>query len=320
MKTLFRGESMTIPFFDAHCDTITQIAERQQPLYDNDCCVSIRRAANLSPYAQCFAVFTDIKREKDVHGYFRLAYNAFLDELNVNSKTVSLCKSAEDIRAATASGKIAAMLSVEEASLIGGVGIERAYAMGVRMVGLMWNHPNELGHPWKTPELGLTALGKAYVRGCQRLGIAVDLAHASEACFWDAAAIAAKPIIVSHANAYAVREHGRNLKDDQISYLIRTGGVMGITLYANHLADGSCGIDAVLRHTDHVLSLGGENCLAIGGDMDGSSELPEGITGVDGVELIYEEMLRHGYNEELCRRIFYDNLLIYFERALEVSE
>ena len=75
-------------------------------------------------------------------------------------------------------------------------------------------------------------------------------------------------------------------------------------------------VDAVIKHAEHFLSLGGEKALCLGGDLDGIPEMPKGMKGVQDMGMIYEAMLKQGWSEDLVRDIFYRNLRNYMERAI----
>ncbi|MCD8025647.1 MAG: dipeptidase, partial [Clostridiales bacterium] len=68
----------------------------------------------------------------------------------------------------------------------------------------------------------------------------------------------------------------------------------------------------ILRHTEHFLSLGGENCVCFGGDLDGGI-LPKDFKLTRIMSDIFEMFLKHGYNESIINKIFYENALKFFE-------
>ncbi len=102
------------------------------------------------------------------------------------------------------------------------------------------------------------------------------------------------------------------MTDEQFQVIQNRGGLVGINFVPEFLnSSGEAGIDDVLRHTEHFLSLGGENCLAIGSDFDGT-DLPNGIKGIESVEEIAERMLRENYSETLVNSILFDNANQFF--------
>lgn len=145
--------------------------------------------------------------------------------------------------------------------------------------------------------------------------MAIDLSHASERTFWDVMEISRRPVLASHSNSAALcSDFPRNLTDAQFEALVQCGGGAGLNLYPDFLGL-TRDIGACCAHIEHFLALGGEKALFMGADLDGMDDLPEGITGVESVEKIYEALLRRGHSEDLVRDIFYNNLMDILERA-----
>lgn len=301
-------------------------------LRENKLHVDLKRGMSYSPYAQVFAVFT-----RPVESWTQLDYskdwpsdvlkqiggellNLLLFEFEKNSDVLTLCKSATEIKKAAENGKIAALIAIEGAELIGCdiVGLERAYEKGVRLINLCWNYDNALCGAANSPtRSGLTKRGAEYVRKMQEMGIVVDLSHASEQTFWDVAEITRRPIIAGHSNSRAVCDTPRNLKDEQFKAIVNLGGVAGLNLYPDFLKqNGEASVDDIIRHAEHFLELGGEKALCLGGDLDGIECTPKGITGIESYGEIYDAMLKRNYPETLVRDIFYNNLFDVLEAAL----
>ena len=190
-------------------------------------------------------------------------------------------------------------------------GLERAFRMGVRAVNPVWNHANRLcGSCAEEPERGLTAQGRTFCRRMEALGMLVDVSHMSDAGFWDVAETLEGPFIASHSNARALCPHPRNLTDEMMREIIRRGGVAGINLFRAFLGEDTAGLEAVVAHIEHFLALGGEENVALGGDLDGcGDQFPAGFAGIQDMEQIVEALLRRNYREELLHAIFFDNLM-----------
>ena len=155
---------------------------------------------------------------------------------------------------------------------------------------------------------GLTAHGRDFVREMERRSILPDVSHLSERAFWDLMELTEKPVAASHSDAKALSPHPRNLTDEQIKALIQRKGFIGLNYYTEFVGgDGT--MEALIAHAEHILSLGGEDVLGLGGDWDGCGSLAAGLRGVEDMPRLYEALLRRNYKEELLKKIFYGNLL-----------
>ena len=183
-----------------------------------------------------------------------------------------------------------------------------AARQGVCAINPTWNHANALsGSHSDQPHQGLTPLGREFVRRMGELEVLVDVSHLSEAGFWDVMDLCQGGVIASHSNARAVCDHTRNLTDEQITAIIEHQGVIGLNFYENFVG-GSRDLEAVRRHLDHILALGGDKCVALGGDWDGA-ELVEPLSHITRLSGLYSYLLSYGYGEELLHDVFYNNLM-----------
>jgi membrane dipeptidase len=138
---------------------------------------------------------------------------------------VTLARTADDIRAARASGRLALFLGVEGSYAIDddvAGGVARLAAAGVRFLGPLWERDSRAGSSCRTPAArdgGLTDHGRTLVRACNEAGLLLDVAHASKKTFWDMMEVSATPPFSSHSGADGVHRHARNLDDDQIRAL-----------------------------------------------------------------------------------------------------
>ena len=182
---------------------------------------------------------------------------------------------------------------------------------GLKYLTLVWRDRCALGGAWNTDE-GLTHFGRAVVERLEALGIIPDLSHASDAMFYDTAALT-DTFIASHSNSRAVCSHRRNLTDEMFSIIRDAGGLVGISMCPAHLSEsGTADIADVLRHIEHYLSLGGEHTVCFGCDFDGIETTPDGISGPADLYRIADAMLRIGYSQSLIDALFYNNANDYF--------
>ena len=220
------------------------------------------------------------------------------------------CRTIEEADRAHEQGKAAAFLSVEGAELLDCDvdRLEQAAADGVVAINLTWNNANAIsGTNVQEPERGLSPLGRQFVMRMQELGVLVDVSHLSDPGFWDVIEIVRKPIIASHSNARSVWNHTRNLTDEQITAIINNQGIIGLNFYRDFIGYGE-DFDTVRTHLDHILSLGGEKQVALGGDWDGCDTI-DALPTILQLADLYEYLLTRNYAQTMLEDLFYNNLM-----------
>ena len=244
---------------------------------------------------------------------------------------LSICRSVAGISQCLSTGTVAAVLHMEGAEAIGAdlTGLEALYTLGLRSIGPVWSRPNVFGHgvPFRYPATGdtgpgLTDAGKALVRACDDLGIAIDLSHMTEKGFWDVAKISRRPLIATHSNAYAICPHARNLSDRQLAAIAETGGMVGLNFATCFLRpDGQNGSDTsptpvalMLRHLDHLIGKLGIGHVGFGSDFDGA-RVPEAIGDVAGLPVLVAALRTHGFDADSLRKLCHENWLSALARA-----
>lgn len=305
---------------DLHCDTLTKGNDILHSLDNPELAVALGKIPADARLAQCFAVFIPDEYRGDAAAeYFDRYYENFASQMNLYADRITHCTAGRELREAFAAGKHAAILTVEGGCVLKGEleRIELLRERGVRILTLVWNGENELGSGNLT-EKGLTEFGKACIPRLEKNGIIIDVSHLNDAGFYDVAQIAERPFLATHSNARAVADHPRNLTDDQIRILAKRGGLMGLNYYVRFLRDDGapCTMDDLLRHTDKILSLGGENCLALGSDYDGA-DLPPCLDSVEKAFVIGDYLLSRGLEERIVRKILWENALEFFDKYLQ---
>ena len=303
---------MSIPYFDAHCDTIGMALREEDSLRRNSYCIDLERGRALGRYGQVFALYDDVDHTPTdrMWDVCRALYHRARKEIAENDEIVVLCRSGAEVDAAIEEGKVAALMSIESADLLQCCidRITEVAQWGVRMMNLTWNHPNALsGSNCRESDRGLSTHGREFVRELEENHIYPDVSHLSDAGFWDVARVARGPIVASHSNARVLCPHRRNLTDDMFRAIRDSGGVVGINYYRPFVG-GSGDMDALVRHIEHFLSLNGEKTLCFGGDMDGCDVLAAGIDGLQSIPRLYETLQRRGYSEPLLEDLFWNNL------------
>lgn len=239
-----------------------------------------------------------------------------------------ICLNTVDLNACVASGTVCAVMHMEGAEAIDKDfnALEVFYAAGLRSLGPVWSRPNIFGHgvPFRFPSSGdtgpgLTDTGKALIRTCNDMGIAIDLSHITEQGFWDVAAISDKPLIASHSNPYALCKSSRNLTDKQLDAIAESGGLVGLNFATCFLnpdgqGDTTTSFKTMLRHLDYLIEKLGVDHVGFGSDFDGA-DMPDVIGDVAGLPALINAMHNHGYDQATLQKICHENWINTLDRC-----
>ncbi len=194
------------------------------------------------------------------------------------------------------------------------------YRAGLRSLGPVWSRSNIFAHgvPFchpHTPDTGpgLTEAGKALVKGCNELGILVDLSHLNEQGFWDVARLSTAPLVATHSNVHALCQSTRNLTDKQLAAIKETGGLVGLNfsvadLWEDASREPQLPLETLLRHLDYLVEHLGSDGVALGTDFDGTT-VPATIGDATGIAGLMEQLRAHGYDDVMLEKIGYKNWL-----------
>ena len=285
---------------DAHCDFLYYMLHKE---YD----VAVPRAGQAvdipgmragGAAMQLFAAWMDPDEDVTFLQQCMSLIDAYKRMLAANSMLTPLTKDFEP-----GQGKIAAVLTIE-----GGEAIEER----------LENDQNELASPaMARRDKGLSRLGRSVVREMERINMAVDVAHLSDASIDGVLDEISAPIFSSHTNARAVLKHRRSLSDRHIREIARRGGVVGVNYYSPQLVErGRARIEDIVKHIEHIAAVGGIDCVALGSDFDGMGQdaYPEGLNNWKDVPKLIAALQKAGFSESDIRKIACDNLLNYMKR------
>jgi membrane dipeptidase len=249
--------------------------------------------------------------------------DTFTVQLARNSTTFAQARTSAEIQYVTASGKFAGILGVE-----GGHSIENdisklvaLYQRGARYMTITWNNSTA----WATSAAdaqsatrGLSDFGRQVIRTMDSLGMIIDVSHVGIKTIEDILQVTTKPIIASHSGVRALRNHTRNLTDNQMTSIAQRGGVIGIVFYPWFLsASGTATIDSVIRHIDYVKNLVGIDYIAVGSDFDGIEVTPVGLEDVSRFPNLTMALLRRGYSSSDVKKLLGANYLRVFHAVCD---
>jgi membrane dipeptidase len=289
--------------------------------------------------------------------------DAFLQLLRNHPERLELARTADDVERIAAQGKVASMIGVEGGHSFGGsLGALRVLAeLGAGYLTLTHNDDTA----WADSATGLhsngglTTFGEEVVRELNRLGVLVDLSHVSEDTMRQAIEISLAPVIFSHSNARALCDVPRNVPDDVIEVVGRSGSVIMATfvpwfltpegakandaeweeirrLKAEHPDDPDAvrtaveemektqptppsSVSDVADHVDHIRKLAGIDHIGVGSDFDGLEGMPDGLEDVSKYPALFAELGARGYSDGDLTKIAGRNVLRVMREAESVA-
>ena len=303
-------------FIDFHCDTIETLLNNPNnwSLSKNNLSVDIEKMKKGNSLAQFFALYINQGETNNPLDTCLKMVDKFYLELDNNKDSIALATNYKDLTKNKQKGKISAFLAIEGGEAINGslYNLRNFYRLGVRLVTLTWNFPNEIGFPNCKDEYvyrGLTSFGQELVREMNNLSMIIDVSHLSDKGFYDVARLSKKPFIASHSNSRTITNHPRNLTDEMIKILSQKGGVMGINFEKSFLGENiPAKVSDMINHIKHIRKVGGIDVIAIGSDFDGV-ELPSEITNIGEIDKLSFELAKNNFSEEEIEKIFYKNAL-----------
>lgn len=303
---------------DSHCDTPSKILRGRDISADGkDAHVDVPKLRRSCVDASFFALYTPADIEGDSATSYALEMlSATMDAIEANSDFLSLATCADDIVRNKEKGLFSVLLGMENASPVKkSLSLLRQfYRLGVRYLTLTHNGDNEVadaashGKRWN----GLSPFGRELVAEMNRIGMIIDLAHASDKTFYDVLESSSRPVVSTHSCCRALASHRRNMTDDMIRRMADKGGLIQINFYPLFLSDSIDpvpGLREIVDHIDHAVKVGGIEHVGIGSDFDGIEIAPQGVEDISKMNLVFEEMSRRGYASADIEKVAGLNLL-----------
>ena len=259
-----------------------------------------------------------------------------LSDLSRSDQAV-LVTSANEIQTAKQQGKVGFMPTLEHLAIGSELEhIDTFYAMGVRLAGLTYNRKNFIGDGQnERNDGGLSDFGIEVVDRMNRLGMAIDVSHASFKTAMDAIHFSQVPISFSHNAAYTLRPTARTRNDEELKACAEKGGIIAITAVPNALSDDpEQDIDCVLDHYDYMVNLVGVDHVGIGTDTNigdhvafhrvmlgrDASQLPapylNGLESPADGKNIIRGLIRRDYSDIDVKKLVGGNALEFFRRVM----
>ena len=233
---------------------------------------------------------------------------------------VKVVRSVDELSACLSSGVMAAICHFEGAEAIDADlnALEVYYKAGLRSLGPVWSRPTIFaeGVPFRFPHSpdtgpGLTDLGKALVKKCNRLGIMLDMSHLNEKGFWDVAKLTDAPLVATHSNVHALCAATRNLTDKQLDAIRESDGMVGLNFGCGFLRDdgesnADTPLDVLVRHIDYLVGKLGIDRVGLGSDFDGAT-MPLELSDVSKLPNLIARLGKSGYDEASLRKLGHEN-------------
>ncbi|TDD25832.1 membrane dipeptidase [Kribbella turkmenica] len=249
-----------------------------------------------------------------------------------NADEVVLCTTPGDL--AGRGDRIALVLALEGCPQIDNdlELLQTLHRLGVRMVSFTHFGRSALGDGSGEDAAGsrLTHAGVEAVGLLEELGVLIDVSHVGRGGVEHILELATKPVVASHSSAFALREHHRNLTDEQLRGIAATGGVVCVNFFAGFLTDAEKPtVDHLADHLEYVVDVAGQDHVGLGSDfvaevfgekipacdrplviqgLDAEVYVP-GLEGPAGMPLVTEALLRRGLPEATVRKILGENLI-----------
>jgi membrane dipeptidase len=347
------------PLIDGHNDLLWELRHGRDPA-DPTLMTDLPRMAAGGVGGQFWSVYvpSDLRADRAVTMTFE-QIDALLELVRRNADRLELARSADEVERIAAAGRVASMIGVEGGHAIGcSLGTLRVLAeLGMGYLTLTHNDDT----PWADSATGershggLTRFGEEVVREVNRCGWLVDLSHVSDDTMRQAIEVSEAPVIFSHSSARPLCDVPRNVPDDVLEVVGRTGGVVMVTFVPSFVAAEGAAfnraamaevqrlreehpddpdtaraetnawfeenpgppatVSQVADHIDHVRDVAGIDHIGIGSDFDGTQTMPEGLEDVSRYPGLFEELTSRGYADEDLTKIAGRNVLRVIREA-----
>ena len=276
-----------------------------------------------------------------------------------NARSLAMAYTAADVERNFAAGKVSCLIGIEGGHAIeNSLGALRMfYKLGTRYITLThWRSLDWATASTDTARRGLSPFGKQVVLEMNHLGMLVDLSHVNDQTMSDALHTSRAPVIFSHSSARALADHARNVPDSILKLVTANRGVVMVNFNPGFVSEAvrvwgdtvnarleklrTAGADSAARadslkawdaagphatlsqvadHIEHIRQVAGIDCVGIGSDFDGITEVPVGMEDVSKFPDLIAELLRRGWTEADVKKVAGLNTLRVMREAERVA-
>ncbi|UJL46288.1 dipeptidase [Virgibacillus sp. NKC19-16] len=326
---------------DGHNDTMMKVVDKDTWLPETDIGdntsfqLDIPKLQTGGIDAPFFAAYTSGYYDNNPRSISRTLalINALYWTEEQNPQDLKISSTTKEIKQTVKDNKIAAVPAIEGAYSMqehNALGLLHQYNdLGVKVIGFNWNYSNALGEgadrvygdPERTPsEGGLTELGAEVTQEMNKLGMVIDVSHMSRNTFWDVIEVSEAPVIASHSGVNGLKDHQRNLTEEQLLALEENGGVINIVFYPAFLTDNSTGYaEDIVDHIEYAVNLIGIDHVGLGSDFDGAS-MPDDLQDASEMPEITKELVSRGYSNQEIEKVLGGNQLRVLKDVEKAAE
>ena len=283
--------------------------------------------------AAFFAIYVDQGPLKDssrdsIYQYAMEEIELFKKYVTDRSGEAAFAYSPKELYKLKKQGKRAVVMALENGYAVGLdlAKVDAFYNAGCRYITLCHNYTNDIcdasryydpnGHG------GLSEFGKKVVERMNELGMMVDVSHASTSTLYDVIKLSKAPILATHSAVRAIKDHPRNLTDQEIKDIAATGGVIQVATGRWCLTDApkdQTTIKHLADHIDHIKNLVGPEHIGLGTDFDGGGGMV-GFEDCSKMKDVTVELLRRGYSEKELEMFWGGNFMRVWEQTIKVAK
>ena len=304
---------------DSHCDTPMKFCpDMNLGIKDSRVKVDFRKMEEGMLDSVVMVAYLP-QRERDAESLSRMPEVAadilekIKGQLEKNAAIAGQAYVPSDVERLKKEGKKAVFLGIENGYAIGKDirNLERFKGMGIVYMTLCHNGDNDICDSCRgeSEHCGLSDFGEEVVREMNRLGIMVDISHASDQTVRDALQVSQVPIIASHSSARSICNHRRNLPDDLLREIAAGGGVIQATIYDGFVKEeGGAVLPDFINHINHIVEVAGIDHVGIGTDFDGDGGIP-GCDSASEMLAVTMALYKEGYSDTELEKIWGGNFL-----------